>query len=311
MKTWVETKASGIEHQVKNRKSRRPEGMDSSSDEEEDEVDMDLIRKNKKNNKFQRTSVSAEAYGMWNRPKAFTPKVISKPADLKQRISTRLQNAFMFTALEDKERTIVMDAMEEKVFEAGETVIQQGDDGDVLYVVDKGALDCEKTFPGDDKPSYLKTYVPGESFGELALLYNAPRAASIKAKERSVLYSLDRETFNHIVKDAAMKKREQYLDFLSKVSLLDELDTYEKTKICDCLQSQKFKPGDYVIREGEKGDTFFLIEEGEAYATKRDSKGEEKKVFEYAENTFFGEKALLYDQPRAASIISRVSVLSD
>lgn len=174
----------------------------------------------------------------------------------------------MFQALEEKERAIVMDAMEEKKVKSGEYVIKQGDDGDVLFVVDQGKLDCQKVFPGDDKASYLKTYVPGESFGELALLYNAPRAATILAKEDSTLYSLDRATFNNIVKDAAIKKRERYIDFLNKVNLLDELDTYEKTKICDCLQSQKFKPGEYVIREGEKGDTFFLIEEGEGYATK-------------------------------------------
>lgn len=47
----------------------------------------------------------------------------------------------------------------------------------------------------------MKTYVPGEAFGELALLYNAPRAASIIAKTDAVLFSLDRQTFNNIVKD--------------------------------------------------------------------------------------------------------------
>jgi len=50
----------------------------------------------------------------------------------------------------------------------------------------------------------LKTYVPGESFGELALLYNAPRAATIIAKEESILWCLDRATFGNIVKDAAV-----------------------------------------------------------------------------------------------------------
>jgi len=49
--------------------------------------------------------------------------------------------------------------------------------------------------------------VAGESFGELALLYNAPRAASIKAKTNCVLFGLDRDCFNHIVKDAACRKR--------------------------------------------------------------------------------------------------------
>lgn len=59
---------------------------------------------------------------------------------------------------------------------------------------------------GED-PKYLKTYQPGESFGELALLYNVPRAASIKAKTDSILWALDRDTFNNIVKESAQKKR--------------------------------------------------------------------------------------------------------
>ena len=92
-------------------------------------------------------------------------------------------------------------------------MITQGEDGEVLYVVDSGKLDCFKRFTKDADNTYLKTYVPGESFGELALLYNAPRAASIICKEDSVCFSLDRACFNHIVKDAAVRKRTRYEAF--------------------------------------------------------------------------------------------------
>lgn len=134
----------------------------------------------------------------------------------------------MFQNLDEPELKIVLDAMSECNFKKGQSVIKQGEDGDVLYVVDKGDLDCTKIFKKGADPTYLKTYKPGESFGELALLYNAPRAATIVAKTDAILFALDRETFNHIVKDAASKKREYYEEFLGKVELLHDMDPYER-----------------------------------------------------------------------------------
>lgn len=128
-------------------------------------------------------------------------------------------------------------------------MIQQGDSGDHLYVVDSGKLACSKLFSGKVEPTFLKNYEPGESFGELALLYNAPRAATIKAVESSVLFALDRETFNHIVKDAAVKKREEYETFLSNLELLSNMDAYERSKIADAARRVKVSAGDSVVKE--------------------------------------------------------------
>jgi len=91
-------------------------------------------------------------------------------------------------------------------------------------------------------------YEKDSAFGELALLYNTPRAASIKALTDSILFALDRETFNHIVKEAVMKRREIFSSFLSKITLLDTLTPIEKDKICDCLKIEKYNKGDYVIK---------------------------------------------------------------
>lgn len=96
----------------------------------------------------------------------------------------------------------------------------------------------------------MKEYQPGEAFGELALLYNAPRAASIRAKTAADLWALDRRTFNHIVKDSAQQKREKYEEFLKKVSILENMDGYERSKLSDAIQEQWFNEGDYVITEG-------------------------------------------------------------
>lgn len=75
----------------------------------------------------------------------------------------------------------------------------------------------------------MKNYHPGEAFGELALLYNAPRAATITASTESVLFKLDRDCFNNVVKDSSVKRRERYEKTLSKVELLNDMDAYERT----------------------------------------------------------------------------------
>ena len=190
------------------------------------------------------------------------------------RIKTSIINSVIFQSIDTTEVTIVINAMEEKVFTPGQTVIQQGENGDCLFIVESGELDCYKKI--NEKDQLLKSYGPGESFGELALLYNAPRAATVKSKTKSILWTLDRETFNYIVKDASMKKREKYEKFLKSIEILSTVDGYELTQISDALRTCQYKAGDYVIKEGEMGDVFYILEEGIAVAVKTTEPGKNK-----------------------------------
>ena len=260
--------------------------------EEQNEIDKEIqARRNKVMKRGQRSRVYAEVFGLYN-----------KKADFKK----RCLQSFIFNSLEDQDFVKVIDAFEEKRFKGGDYVIKEGEQGDVVYLVDTGELDCEKTFKKGDKPTFLKTYYPGESFGELALLYNAPRAATIKAKTDCILWALDRGTFNNIVKEAAVKKREKYENSLKNVPILSTIDAYELGQICDAVNSEKANKGDYIIKQGEKGDKFFILDEGEAYAAKVFNPGEpEQNVKDYKKGDYFGELALLRDEPRAASVIAK------
>lgn len=60
-------------------------------------------------------------------------------------------------------------------------------------------------------------------------MYNAPRAATIKAKTEAVCFKLDRDCFNNVVKDSSVKKRERFESTLEKVDLLNDMDKYERT----------------------------------------------------------------------------------
>lgn len=100
------------------------------------------------------------------------------------------------------------------------------------------------------------------------MLYNCPRAATITAKTAAELWSLDRKTFNHIVKDAAANKREKFEEFLKKVKILQSMDSYERSKLADAIKEEWFDVDQVVIREGEEGNVFYMIMSGEAIATK-------------------------------------------
>ena len=140
-------------------------------------------------------------FGRFNSKEEFSPKTITKSADVKAKIKALLAGAFMFMSLDDQEMDVVIDAMDSKTLAPDEYCIKEKEQGEELFIVETGQLACWKVFDGKD--TFLKHYNSGDVFGELALLYNAPRAASIKAETECQVYSLDRNTFNFIVKEAS------------------------------------------------------------------------------------------------------------
>ena len=96
------------------------------------------------------------------------------------------------------------------------------------------------------------------------------------------MWSLDRKTFNHIVKDAAANKREKFEEFLQKVKILESMDSYERSKLADAVKEEHYNEDDIVIKEGEEGNTFYMVMSGEAVATKTLEPGKPPhEVFKY------------------------------
>jgi cAMP-dependent protein kinase regulator len=253
-----------------------------------------------------RNSVSAEAFGDWNKKSDFKARQIDKNDETEQAISNRLSQSFLFNSLSKEEFSIVVGAMEPKKYAPGESVIVQGEDGAELFVVESGSLSCYKRFGGATTETFLKKYEAGDSFGELALLYNAPRAATIKADTNCLLWCLDRATFNFIVKDASRRRREKYEGFLSIVKILQGMEPYERSVLSDAFVEETYKAGEYIIRLGEEGNKFYLVEQGELSATKPVEGAEgEKEVMSYNAGDYFGERALLKNEPRAANVITK------
>ena len=302
MITWLQQEYKLAAPVVRPEEAKDPDSQGSEDSEEDEEVDVPSTRKTKLN---QRKGVSSEAYGKWNRKEDYAPRVIEKTPDQRGRILDKISKAFMFSGLDASEKEVVVKAMEERHVQPGENVVTQGSDGSELFVVDSGELACTKVFEKGGESKFLKDYHSGESFGELALLYNAPRAATVTAKTPAVLWVLDRSCFINIVKDSAVRRRERYEEFLKKVPILSDMDPYERSQLADALKPVVIEADEYIIREGEVGDMFYIIEEGQAKATKVLRPGQPpEEVKRYNAGDYFGELALLRGEPRAANVIA-------
>ena len=247
-----------------------------------------------------RTGVSAESTASMQQSTADAPTVekTEKTEEQKARISKAIEGNLLFDGIEGPQKDELYALMFEKKVESGTNVITQGEEGDNFYVIDDGT--CDVIVNGNNVAS-LKN---GDSFGELALMYFAPRAATIAATVPTTLWAMDRVTFRSMLFEKASSKRTQYKEFLNKVPLLDPMESYEKEKIADVLEPANFEDGEKAITEGEEGDAFYIVVEGNAVATKLIGE-EEKEVKTYAPGDFFGELALMSDQPRAASVVAK------
>mmetsp|Transcript_63025 Transcript_63025/g.138093 ORF Transcript_63025/g.138093 Transcript_63025/m.138093 type:complete len:434 (-) Transcript_63025:104-1405(-) len=301
----IEDSSLGSGMDIKSERSTKAND-ESEEDEDEDEEPEDLpenLRPVKP-----RQSVSAEAYGAWNQKAAFVPPVYEKTADQKERIEKCLASNFLFHALEKKDLATIILAFQEKAVEPGETVIQEGDDGQSMFLIEEGSAECFKK--QNDEQKLVKTCSAGDIFGELALLYNCPRAATVICKEKGTLWELDRETFNNIVKDAAAERRETLSHFLKEVPLFSSIDEYELMTIADAMKVVLIEEeGTEVIKQGDIGDCFFIVMEGECVAMKAFVDGQEpQKVMTHKVGDYFGELSLISNAPRAASIVTSSNV---
>ncbi|XP_036189519.1 cAMP-dependent protein kinase type II-alpha regulatory subunit [Myotis myotis] len=273
-----------------------------SESEEEDEVDVPPPSRYDR-----RVSVCAEAYNPDDEEEDTEPRVIHPKSDEQRcRLQEACKDILLFRNLDQEQLSEILDAMFEKIVKADEHVIDQGDDGDNFYVIERGTYDILVT--KDDHTRAVGQYDNRGSFGELALMYNTPRAATIVATSEGALWALDRGTFRRIIVKNNAQKRKMFETFLESVPLLKSLEVSERMKIVDVIGEKAYKDGERIIAQGEKADSFYIIESGEVSIlikskTKVNKEGgnQEVEIARCHKGQYFGELALVTNKPRAAS----------
>jgi serine/threonine protein kinase/CRP-like cAMP-binding protein len=224
-------------------------------------------------------------------------EVVPKSEATKLTILGILKSHFLFCQLHDFELDDVIDSMQEGFFEEGDDVIVQGENGDNFYVIEEGRLNIvvDGNVVGEVKDG---------AFGEVAIMFNSPRTATIRAATDCVLWLLDRNFFRQAMVTSSSKQSEAITHFLSNIKLFQDLSTEQKVQMACTFTKQTFADGDYIITQGEIGEHFFVLFQGQVVCTKSLEDGTDLELIRLNSGAVFGERALIKQEPRGANVIS-------
>jgi cAMP-dependent protein kinase regulator len=249
--------------------------------------------------KKRRKSISAEPYDP-EKDKNYKKIIIKKSKIESERLDQLIRSINIFQSLDNNQVKDIVQAMSLKKVIKNEIVIKQHAEGDFFYIIEKGVYEA---YTNENPKKHI--YDNFGYFGELALLYNQPRAATVVSKTDGKLWCVDRKTFRQIVLQNAFQKRKQYETMLGKCDLLKNQTSYERMSIADALTDRSFNKGDCIIKQNDTADCMYFLVSGEAEVYIGD-KGKSVKVCKAGD--YFGELALLNNKPRAASVYAKTDV---
>ena len=244
---------------------------------------LTLTKKKKKRENVVGESVGDEEY---------VHRSHEKSAEASRLIKQALQENFVFSKYPEATLRQFIDVMAPMKVSAGKNIITQGEKGDDFYVIERGT--CE-IYVDNVK---VASYKAGNSFGELAMYYKSARAATIKARTNCSLFTIDGKTFRQVSAASMFENVDIATDNLMKIEWLNPLGEELISKVAGACALETVKAGTTIIRKNEKGDKFYIIKKGavKCFVSETD------EPLQLSDGQYFGELALLKDQPRAATV---------
>lgn len=222
--------------------------------------------------------------------------------DVKYRTSI-LATVKTLAALEPEDMRFACESMEEQRYAKGEDIIRQGERGDSLYLLQHGSVVITRKVNHRDpneEPTVLVRLPKNTHFGEIALLTDEPRSATVTALEDCVCAVMKKNRFDDIVAASNAKQaRHRYnvgRSVLSVVPTFSKFSSAYKDVVLEVMQPLSFPPGSYICKEGAMASSFFVMLEGHVKCTVQDpagNPGDEKEIGRLGPGSYFGEASLL------------------
>lgn len=209
------------------------------------------------------------------------------------------KNEFLKTILTESTQKLIVDIMTPKDVPKDEIVILQGEPGDYMYVSEFGHFQVTK----DDIEVY--SFNRNEVFGEVAIIYNHKRQATVKAVTNGKIWQIKRDDYYRVMVNSARKQESEIITFLQSVPTIKDAPLSRLNQAVGLFTLQTFTTDINIVSEGEEGNEFFIIKAGNVKVTKKND-----VIAKLGRGQFFGEQALLNnDKKRQATVTAESPVV--
>ena len=226
-------------------------------------------------------------------------KIDNKERTDEKLINDCLLSHFFMQYLNKQARITIIEEMSLIQVDKNNYIIKQGDIGNYFYILQSGLA---QLLVNNKKVRILRS---GESFGELALLHDAPRSGSIKAITDCLLWTLERKNFRKIVEHITKINYEENLKFIESVSILSHMEQYQKTILSTNIVKEEFPKGRIIVKKGEISSCLYIIKNGCVDCI--DENGIIIRTLKEGDN--FGERSILVDTKRTLDVVAKTNCI--
>jgi len=232
----------------------------------------------------------------------------------KDRAKLSFERTPLLSGLSGDELEAFIDSLQLRHVDAEELIFREGDHGNYLYLIGMGNV-LLRAKDSQGRKRVFSHLCEGDFFGEYAFMSRVPHSDEAIAETDCSVLMIDRITFDEWVEKYPgiqstiedFYRQRVLARVLAITPVFEGVPTDARLALADHFQLRTFEKGGVVVREGEAGDTFYLIRSGSVdLSTSGMGKGGDQVALgKMGEGDFFGEVALLTDKPRTATVVAR------
>ena len=204
---------------------------------------------------------------------------------------------------------LLEDILEYSFWKKDSVIIEEGTAGNEFYIVSRGAVKVTQEMQG--REAVLAELGEGSYFGEIALLEDISRQATVTSSKDCLLLMLHKAQFanflkfcphvkHNLEKSIQLRTAQNFRDY--EVPFLSGLNDKQLGAILELCKTVEYEKGEDIIKQGSVAQTFYILEVGRVHVSRKNDKAETEDLGKMQKGTYFGELALITDSERLATV---------